>query len=153
MPNKNKVVYAPEKSSAQLVKSIIFSIIKIIIEGIIAGICIIIPIIGWIISILCVISIIVEIVTTIIMIVGYSSFEFYLSEDGIYIKNSFMDTLVTFDKISQVYTKGSKIMIETKLPQKEGSNKNKIFQYAFAADPEEFCKQYQLQVQKVRSAQ
>ncbi len=153
MSNNSKVLYVPEKSANRLIWDIVISIVKIIVEGIVAGICTIIPILGWIISICCVVTIIIEIVTLIIEIVGYSRLSFYLTDSGIYYKNTSMDTTLTFDQIKNVYNKGKVIMIETNIPKKAGSDKTKVFQYAFAADAEEFCKQYQLQVQRMRSEQ
>ncbi len=147
MENNSNIsyVYNAGKNSSVFTNKLIVNIVLIVVAGLLGTLCSFIPLIGWILSIACGIFGLIEIIGLVILILGYTSIEFGVTETGIHFKNFAVNTDFTFDQINKVYNNNGKIMLEVKLPNNAG---NRVLQYLFAEDADAFCRAYEEQAKK-----
>ncbi len=144
----SKTIYTAEIRSGAGASFFKKNIILLIVECVIGFVCFFIPVIGWIISIVCFILAFSNLITWIVGAKTVSSMFFAVTETGIRTRVAMQDTEITFDQITKIYVRDQTLVVETTLPEKKGSSKNKIIENPFLVDPKGFIKAYEAQKAK-----
>ncbi len=144
----SKTIYTAEMRPGTTASVCKKNIITLIIESVIGFICLFIPAFGWIISIACFILAFVSLISLIISAKMVSSMVLSITETGIRTQVASQDVEIAFHQVTRIYVQDEKLFVETTLPEKPGSDKKKIIQNPYLADPKGFLKAFEAQKDK-----